>query len=452
VNNAKKICKKLITHGFEAYIVGGAVRDIFRKVDPKDYDICTNASPEEVKKIFSNYSVLNIGEAFGITVVVMNGEMYEIAQFRRDGKSSDGRHPDSISICNSIEEDLARRDFTINAIAFDVIHDVYIDPFNGKSDINQRTIKFVGNPDERIAEDNLRILRTFRFASVLNFSIEENTFNAILNFFNNGGDFSKISMERITAEFGRIITGQNAFEVIKIMSEYGILDKIIPEVAEMRKPHNNVYHTEVMEPFGNSILAHVLYVFKFTCEKTDSLKIRLAALLHDIGKDRCRETKPDGHDRFLFHDRESARMADEILRRMKFDNNTIKEVVSLVFDHMRGHDLTKMKNPAAIRRLMGKPYFSSLLVLLLSDTLGTAGSNGVPNIKEANHLTELVNNYNKEYPEMLPTPLVTGEDLLLAGKTPGPEFGKALKVAYDYQLRGETNKTKMLKHALSTMK
>jgi tRNA nucleotidyltransferase (CCA-adding enzyme) len=258
--------------------------------------------------------------------------------------------------------------------------------------------------------------------------------------------------EKITEEFSKIITGKDAFQVIYEMAELETLDKIIPEIAEMRVPHNSHYHTEVMEPFGNSILAHTLFVFKFTCERTDKLSIRLAALLHDIGKNRCRETKADGTDRFLFHDRESAKMAQVILKRMKFDNQTIDEVIDLVFNHMYGHNIQKMTDVAKIRLFLGRKNFDDLLILLISDTLGTSGHNGVPNQKEVDALLACIKKHQANFPEVLPAPFISGDDLIAAGKKPGPEFTKALKVAYDQQLRGVTDVKKLLKHAISTMK
>jgi tRNA nucleotidyltransferase (CCA-adding enzyme) len=450
--NAKFICAKLQGAGFQAYIVGGCMRDTIIGITPKDWDICTDASPEQVASVFEGFKILNIGEAFGISSVIVNGETFEIARMRVDGSSSDSRHPDSIRDCSSIEEDLARRDFTMNAIASDPLTGRIIDPFCGGMDIADKVIDFVGNPVERIAEDNLRILRAFRFASTLGFTIAPETLSAITRFFSDGGDFSNISAERISTEFRKIVLGKNAFNVIHLMLTTGILDKIVPEVAEMRTPHNSKYHTEEMEPFGNSILAHVMFVFKYACKRSDNLNVRLAALFHDIGKNRCREAKNDGTDRFLFHDRESARMTSEILKRLRFDGSTIDTVVNMVFDHMNVHNLTKMKDVAKIRKMLGKPNFNDLFMLGICDTMGTSGGNRVPNVAAVKELITCVENFRSQFTEMLPKALVTGDDLIASGMKPSVQFAHALDSAFCQQLRGMNDKGKLLRHALGTFK
>jgi tRNA nucleotidyltransferase (CCA-adding enzyme) len=450
-HNAKFICEKLHDAEFYAYIVGGAVRDMIRKVEPKDWDICTNATVDQLHEVFKGFQIHNVGAAFGVCTVIINGEPFEIAQMREDIGGNDNRHPQSVAAVSNIVTDLNRRDFTINAIAYDPTYNVFIDSLEGEKDIKNKIIKFVGNPQKRIEEDNLRILRAFRFASQFDYEFSSETFTAILNFFYDGGDFSKISAERITAEFIKILTGKAAFKIIHLMAVHDILDYIIPEIAEMRMPHNSYYHTEEMLPFGNSILAHTLFVFKYACEKTDKLQIRLAALLHDIGKNRCRETKQDGTDRFLFHDKMSAKMTEEILTARKFDRQTINEVVALVEDHMNMHNIVKMSNIAKIRRLLGKKNFNDLYILGIADTLGTSGNNKVPNYEDAEILTNCINKYVSQFPVMLPEPFIRGDDLIVAGKRPGPEFSHALKVAYDQQLRGATDKKKVLNHALGTM-
>jgi tRNA nucleotidyltransferase (CCA-adding enzyme) len=451
MNNAKIICKRLQDNQFQAYIVGGAVRDTIRGKAPKDYDICTNASPADIARIFPDNQILNIGVAFGITTVIFNGVPYEIAQFRKDVGVSDGRHPASIDTCDSIQDDLARRDFTCNAMALDPISGDVIDPFNGRADIDNKVIRFVGNPIDRIHEDSLRILRAFRFMSQLGFSLADDTRDAIISVFARMGKniFEGVSQERITAEFSKIITGANAFATIKLLAEIEILDVIVPVVSLLREPHNNRFHTEVMDPFGNSILAHTLFVFQFACAGTDKLVVRLAALLHDIGKSSVRSAKPDGTDRFLKHDIVGARLAHDILIAMKFDSKTVDAVSRLVLDHMNIHDIQKMRKQHKIRRMLGRRDFDDLLALGLADTLGTAGMNGVPNSVEANLLIAAVQQLRSQFDVMLPAPMINGNDLINAGVKPGPAFKKALDVAYNYQLDGELKKDRLVNQALS---
>jgi putative nucleotidyltransferase with HDIG domain len=446
--NANLICKWLHENNFSAYIVGGAVRDRIRCMQPKDYDIATNASPDQVKRIFNAFPSVDVGEAFGITIIIADGVPFEIAQFRRDIGIGDSRHPSKIETTDDILIDLSRRDFTCNAIAFDPINKIFIDPFFGKEDIIQKIIRLVGNPSQRIEEDNLRILRAFRFAATLGFTIEKKSLEAIIDFFKKGGSFNNISQERITSEFNRLLIGKNAFEVIKLLFETKIIYSIIPELKELDTPHNSFFHTEIMEPFGNTILAHTLFVLKFACERSNKLEIRLAALLHDIGKNRCRENRGD-HDRFLGHDLESAKMTENILKRMKNSSDIVVNTASLVKHHMALHDITKMKKVHKIRLLLGRKNIDDLLILGIADTLGTAGNNRVPNYEAAKQLQEIINKYKNQFPEMLPQQIITGNDLIEAGQHPGKEFSGALQVAYNLQLNGELNKRKLLNQAIS---
>jgi len=211
--NAKQIITRLQYAGFDTFLVGGAVRDIIMGRPPKDWDIVTAAHPEEIKSVCSDMRPICVGEAFGIVTLICNDEVFEIATMRTDGNYSDGRRPDSVQFVTDIRSDLERRDFTMNAIAIDPIKGTMIDPFCGGLDIHDKTICFVGFPEDRIAEDKLRILRAFRFAAQLGFTFEENTFNAICEAIKSDNVFDGISQERITAEFSKIL--------ISALNEYG---------------------------------------------------------------------------------------------------------------------------------------------------------------------------------------------------------------------------------------
>jgi len=445
----KLITKRLKDAGFKSYVVGGAVRDKKMGREPKDYDIASNAKSSDIKKIFKDFNVLEIGEAFGITAVIINGTPYEIAQFRKDGESSDGRRPDNIEIVDNIESDLGRRDFTMNAMAWDPDSDEFTDPYEGGVDIENKRIKFVGNPWDRIVEDRLRIFRAFRFMSQLGFVIEEKSLSAIKKFMEVSADFAGVSQERITAEFSKILEGQNSFNTIKSMFDIGIMELIIPETEDLKQPHNNKYHKESMEPYGASILSHVLYVIKFASQMQSSNKLilMLAALLHDIGKPKCRGEKPDGTNNFHTHDIVGAKMAEDILIRMKFPSNIISRVVRLIKMHMNFHEFTKIKKVYKLRRLLGISDFDLQRQLAYCDTAATSSTGEVPNIKEAEEAEKLLDELISQHGQELPKPIISGEDLISAGMKPGPDFKKRLEGAFNYQLNGETNKQKLINYA-----
>jgi len=455
--NVKLICSKLQNAGYEAFVVGGAVRDNIMGKNPHDYDITSNASPADIKRLFSGYfQILEIGEAFGITAVVVNGTPYEIAQYRKD-IGGNGRKPDSVEMVRDIEIDLARRDFTMNAIAMDPISGIIRDPFAGSVDILDKIIDFVGDPAARIVEDKLRILRAFRFMSQLSFTISDESLTAIKAFINLGGDFSSVSQERITAELSKLFVGPNAFETIKLMFEIGLMQILIPETVRLLEDHNSGWHREEMAPFGNSILAHVLNVVKFMeteMQKVeeDRLILMLAALLHDIGKPLVREGKPDGFDRFHTHDIVGANLTSEILVRMKFSNDIVNRVTNLVKMHMNIHNLLVMKDIAKIRKLLGKSDFHLMKILGFCDTIGSSKNGKIPNFEEAENFVKKVDELIEQFGCELPLPIINGNNLIEAGFKPGPEFKRALDIAFNEQLRGISKKQKLLNQSISFLK
>lgn len=435
---------------FQLFVVGGAVRDFFLGKTPKDFDLVTDASPFDIHKMFDGkFNVLNIGEAFGIVSIVINGVPYEIAQMREEIGFSDSRHPDKVLPTTDLRKDCERRDFTINAMYFDIGTNQFIDFFDGQKSINKKIIEFVGNSIDRINEDKLRILRAFRLQSELGFDIELESFDAIEKTVN---PLKGLSQERITAEFTRIVSGKNAFETIVDMAKTGILFEIIPELADTCIDHNSVYHSESFPGFGNSIFAHILHVIYYACEETEELIVRLAAVFHDIGKPICRELKADGTHRYKGHDLAGANLTKEILIRMKFPTAIVESVTKLVASHMMLHDLPKMKDVAKIRRLIGRGDFDALLSLGIADTLGTALKNKVPNTEEAEKLILCAEGHIKEFGKKLPERIVNGNDLISEGFGPTVLFKKALEVAFDQQLRGVSDKKKLINAASSYIK
>jgi tRNA nucleotidyltransferase (CCA-adding enzyme) len=437
-NIAQNVIDNLKSNGYEAFLVGGCVRDSLMDRQPHDFDIVTSALPAEIKAANPSYRALDIGEAFGIVMLHSLSDSVEVATFRADefDSTSDSRRPSAIKTVSTIDEDLARRDFTCNAMALDGA--VLIDPFGGEIDIRNRELRFVGDPVTRIAEDHLRVLRAFRFMSQLGFTMERYTFSAVYEICQTRRALEGVSQERITTEFCKIVTGPNAFETIKLMAVCGILFEIIPQLEATRADHDSPWHTERMDPFGGEILSHVLHVFRCVCEDDfevveNELAVRLAALFHDIGKPACRVKKPDGHSGFTGHDIVGATMTAEIMKSMKFDNKTIDAVTALVKKHMRVHDIIKMRKLPGVRRLLGRVDIDLLLKLGRADEKAS-----VSDIPREGDLMTKVAEWRAKFPVMLPQPKVTGDVLIDLGFIPGPEFGEIIKKAYNAQLTDES--------------
>jgi len=336
----KKILQKLIDNGFEAYLVGGCVRDIILKRKPKDWDITTNAKPEEIQKIFSD----SFYENRFFTVGVKTGsedptlKVVEITTFREEGKYSDYRHPDEVRFAEKLENDLKRRDFTINALAMD-INGKIIDIFGGLDDIKRKLIKTVNNPEDRFKEDPLRMLRAIRLACELNFEIEEKTFNAIKEY---ASFIQFIAKERIRDEFIRIIMSKNAVKGIELMKESGLLMEILPELQQCYGVEQNKHHRY-------DVYTHSLKTLEYAVQKSYSLEIRLAALFHDIGKPLTKQG--EGPDcTFYNHEFVSAKLTKNILERLRFPRHIIDKVVHLVKNHMFYLEIDKV-TMSAVRRL-----------------------------------------------------------------------------------------------------
>lgn len=318
--NAHYIIETLNENGFEAYIVGGCVRDSLLKFPPKDYDITTSALPNAVIKIFESkgQKVIKTGLKHGTVTVSLHSENYEITTFRIDGEYSDGRHPDKVEFTSSLKNDLSRRDFTINAIAYSD-KDGIIDYFGGISDLKNKTIRCVGNANDRFSEDALRMMRAVRFKAQLGFEIDNDIKNALSNLSKN---LKKISIERIRAEFDKILI-YNPLDIL-LLESFGLLKCFLPEFeiclkTEQKNPHH-------MYNVGEHIL-------KSTVAIESILHLRLAMFLHDIGKPSCKTTDSEGIDHFYRHPEASAEIAEKILKRMKYDNKTTESVLCLVKTH-----------------------------------------------------------------------------------------------------------------------
>ena len=353
--NAIKVCEILKNNGFEAYFVGGCVRDKLMDKACHDIDITTNAQPVDVQRIFPRH--IDTGLQHGTVTVRIEEDFYEVTTYRIDGKYEDGRHPDEVTFVTDVTEDLARRDFTMNAIAFDPITEVFVDPFNGLIDIKNGVVRCVGTALDRFMEDPLRVLRAMRFAIKFGFVIDEKTKQAMHNEVLLKKLGSCISKERITEELRKMLTsGQPIHDIFMEFSD--IVGIIIPEMIPcVNAPHNSIWHK-------HDIYDHILYVVD-GC-KTTKFEIKLAALLHDIGKPDCRTTDEKG-DHFKGHPQRSVEIAKEIFEKdLRLSNKEVEDILTLIDIH----DITLDLHKHYIRRLLikvGEPILRDFLILKQAD-------------------------------------------------------------------------------------
>lgn len=339
--NVIKIIKLLEEHGYSAYIVGGCVRDMLMSIKPHDWDICTSATPEEIKELMkkNNIFTFDSGIKHGTITAVINGENYEITTYRNEADYSDGRHPDRVEFIKDIHEDLKRRDFTINAIAYNPLRNELIDDFNGSYDIDRKVIRAVGNPSERFHEDSLRILRALRFAIKYQFTIDDYT---SLSMHKQRGLLVNISKERITDEFKKMLTsGKPVKDLFKHYRD--ILGIIIPDMISCFEfNQNNKYHK-------HDVYTHILNVVD-NC-KTDKFEIKMAALLHDIAKPKTYTEDDEGNGHFYGHPKISYEMSQGILREnFKLPNESLNRILELV----KYHDMDLACTKASVKRALNK--------------------------------------------------------------------------------------------------
>jgi tRNA nucleotidyltransferase/poly(A) polymerase len=413
---ALAIVKLLRKAGHEAYFVGGAVRNHLLGLPAKDYDIATSAKPEETSALFPH--CVMVGASFGV-VIVIDGEIHtEVATFRSDGEYLDHRRPTSVHY-SSMKEDALRRDFTINGLFYDPIGKKVIDYVGGQKDLKAGLLRAVGDATERFKEDALRLLRAVRFASRFDLEIEAKTREAIGK---NCSLLSKISPERIRDELTAILTGPHPDRSLLTMSSLGILDVILPEVAAMR----GVRQPPEFHPEGD-VFEHLLEGFRFIGDSPGAA-LAFGLLLHDVGKPSTFEDLD--RIRFNRHAKVGKEIANAVCRRLRFSNDDRKRIVGLVADHMRFLDVQKMKR-AKLRRFLSKPGFEDDLELHRIDCEASHGK--LDNYEFCGKaLAELA--ATGEEPG--PPPLVTGDDLIVLGLTPGPQFKVLLRKVYDLQLEG----------------
>ncbi|MCI5726995.1 MAG: CCA tRNA nucleotidyltransferase [Clostridium sp.] len=348
--DVKYIINVLNKNNFEAYVVGGCVRDSILNRSINDWDITTNAKPDEVVKLFDK--TIKTGIQHGTVTVVLNNENYEVTTYRLDGNYVDGRHPEEIHFVSNLKEDLARRDFTINALAYNEENGLQ-DYYRGVEDLQNKIIRAVGDPLKRFDEDALRMLRAIRFSSQLDFEIEESTFNAIKEL---SYSINRISIERIREEFNKIIIS-NPYGIYKLI-DTNLLKEFLPELLLCHKvKQQNPHHIY-------DVLEHII---KSASIIESRLDLRLTMILHDICKPQCKTVDEKGIGHFYGHPQRSSKKAFEILKRMKYDNETIKRVTTLVLYHDR--DMPSFKSIRKVLSEIGVDLFNDLLKVKEADAL-----------------------------------------------------------------------------------
>jgi poly(A) polymerase len=428
---ALAIAQQLRANGHQAYFAGGCVRDLLLGVDPKDFDIATSATPEVVQSLFPKTGA--VGAHFGVVLVFDNIEdesiATEVATFRHDVAYTDGRRPSEVRYSQSPEEDVIRRDFTINGLlldpekfeAGDPLSTCILDFVGGQSDLRAGLIRAIGDPAIRFAEDKLRMLRAVRFAARFGFTIEPATFNAIRA---HAREVRIVSAERIRDELTRILTQGKASRGFELLEQTGLLEVVLPEVARMR----GVQQPPQFHPEGD-VWIHTLMLLDHLPAGA-SPTLAWGMLLHDVGKPPT-FTPPDPHNsndriRFNGHADIGVAMARAILNRLRFSNDDCTQILALIKHHMQFGDVTKMKQ-STLKRFLRLPQFDEHLALHYADVMSAHGMLGMYDYAKK-HYEELGTE------EIRPTLLLTGEDLIAARYRPGPQFRAMLTAAEDAQL------------------
>jgi tRNA nucleotidyltransferase (CCA-adding enzyme) len=445
----QSIIKELENKGFEAYVVGGCVRDFLRAKKPQDWDIATNAKPEEIQKIFlKNYSENKFG-----TVTVLTGSKdeslaeVEITPYRIDEKYTDKRHPDKVIWAEKIEQDLSRRDFTINAIAIGFgkrkkkSETKIIDLFGGEKDLKNKIIRAVGSPEDRFSEDALRMMRAVRFATTLGFEIEKKTSQAVKN---NSHLLKAISRERIRDELMKIIMSENADEGIELLRELDLLKYIIPELEEGHGVSQNKHH--VYEVYKHSLLS-----LKYAAKKDFNKYVRMATLLHDIGKPRVK--KGEGQNAtFYNHEVVGAKMACQILDSLRFSKKDIEKIAKLVRYHLFYYHPDEV-GESSVRRLVrqvGPENMEELLQVRLADRIGSGCPKAEPyKLRYLKYVIEKTSQDSISVKNLK----ISGNDIMEILKIePGPKVGMILDVLLGEVLENpEKNKKEILEKEIERL-
>ena len=420
------VFEKLNKNGYECFAVGGCVRDALMGRKPNDWDFTTNALPDEITECFKEYKTIEVGKDYGTIAVISEGETYEITTYRCDGEYTDSRHPDSVTFTKSITDDLKRRDFTINSMAYSPIEGL-VDPFNGQSDLAKKLIRCTGNPDERFNEDALRILRALRFSSVLNFEIEAETSDAVFRCMNK---LSFVHPNRLRKEFMGIIMGSSCADILLTYKD--VVSVFIPEIKPMFDlAQNNPHHKydvwrHTVAAMDNSVADEI---------------VKLAVFFHDIGKPDAKTTDDKGIDHFKKHQAISAEITRNVLTRLCFPNSVISDVCLLI----KYHDERFRKFSYDIKRVlaaMGPELFQKLSLISFADIMGQSDyfreeklSNRDKMLDESRRIIESNECYS------LSQLAVSGDDIISLGYS-GKDVGIILNTLLKMVMKGDAENTK----------
>ncbi|MGH9687365.1 MAG: CCA tRNA nucleotidyltransferase [Candidatus Acidiferrales bacterium] len=426
---AENICQRLRESGHQAFLVGGCVRDILLGREPADYDVSTDATPERVQQLFGNS--LAVGARFGVIIVLGEGVLdetqdadspqVEVATFRSDIGYSDGRHPDQVVYTRSPQDDVNRRDFTINALLLDPATGEVLDYVGGRDDLKAGIIRAIGRAEDRFREDKLRMVRAVRFAARFHYAIETQTVAAIKKL---ATEIHQVSPERLRDELTKLLREGSAGRGFELLDETGILVELLPEIARMK----GVEQPPQYHPEGDVWVHTLLMLEKLPAGCSPTLA--WGVLLHDVGKPPTFTAPASSDDRIRFneHAEVGTRMAEEICRRLRFSNDMSEQITALVANHMRFKDVLQMK-PATLKRFVRLHDFEEHLVL---HGLDCSSSHG--------HLDnfEFVKQFLRDTPseEVHPPKLISGDDLIALGLRPGPEFRIILDAVEEAQLNG----------------
>jgi poly(A) polymerase len=418
---AADICRKLHASGFKAYLVGGCVRDLVLGREPEDYDVATDAHPDRVQELFP--SSVDVGARFGVILVVEDGAQVEVATFRSDLGYSDGRHPDRVEYSTSPEEDVRRRDFTINGLMQDMETQEILDFVGGREDLRQGMVRAIGTPEVRFREDRLRIVRAVRFAARFGYIIEPTTFRAIVAA---APHITEVSAERLRDEITKLLTEGAARRAFELLDATGLLQACLPEIAAMK----GVAQPPEFHPEGD-VWVHTLLMLENLPPKPPAT-LAWAVLLHDVGKPPTFKSAQETGDRIRFdgHAEIGARMAAAICRRLRFSADDTEQIEALVANHLRFKDVFQMR-PATLKRFARLPGFEGEhLELHRLDCLASHGNLDA---------YEFVRRFLRETPpeEVRPPRLLTGKDLKAMGFSPGPRFKEILHAIEEGQLEGK---------------
>jgi len=412
---AVSIVQQLRQGGYEAYFAGGCVRDMLLNAAPQDFDITTSAYPEDVQRLFPE--TVPVGAQFGVMLVLVDGQPFEVATFRHDGPYLDGRRPSQVRY-GTLEEDVRRRDFTINGMIYDPIADRVIDLVAGREDLEQRRIRAIGDARRRYEEDRLRMIRAVRFAARLNFTIEQSTFAAIQRL---APTIKDIAWERIGDEITRILTEGGARRGFELLDESELLQVLLPEIAALKETWQSPdYHPE------GDVFKHTMLLLGHLEAPSETLAY--GCLLHDVAKPAC--FRQDGERvTFYGHTEKGALMAEEILKRLKRGRAVWERVSYLVHNHLRHVQAPQMRL-STLKRFLREEGIEELLELARIDALSSNGD-----LRCYQFCKERLATLEDE--EIRPAPLVRGDDLIAMGLEPGPLFSKILRQVEDQQLGGD---------------